>query len=117
MTTPEQERPGLDLPPTRARIAAAVSEEFSFHLAERTRELEATGWSPEAARAQALREFGDVASAARVIAEHDERAARLSVFRELFFGLGDDLRRAARALLHQRKSVTAVAALTLTLGV
>ena len=117
MSRPEQERPGLDLPPTRARIAAAVSEEFNFHLDERARELVTNGWAPEAAHAQALREFGDVASAARIVAEHDERAARLSVFRELFFGLGDDLRRAARALLHQRKSVTAVAALTLTLGV
>ena len=66
--TRERERPGLDLPPTAGRIAAAVDEELRFHLDERARELEAGGQAPAAARAQALREFGDVESAARIMA-------------------------------------------------
>ena len=47
----------------RGRVIADVHDELAFHLDMRTTELIATGLSPEAARAEALRQFGDVGDA------------------------------------------------------
>ena len=43
-------------------IPEEVDGEFAFHLEMRTREYVMRGLSPEAARAEALRKFGDVLS-------------------------------------------------------
>src|SRR5581483_2997172 len=40
--------------------SAALREEVELHLAERAAELEAHGWTPEDARAEARRRFGNV---------------------------------------------------------
>ena len=45
---------------TRAEIARDVREEVAFHLELRIRELVDAGWTPDAARAEAHRLFGDV---------------------------------------------------------
>src|SRR6188474_1411711 len=42
------------------RIAGEVDEELAFHIQERTEKLISQGMSPDAARAEALRQFGDV---------------------------------------------------------
>ena len=51
----------------RANIAADVDTELSFHVDARTEELCAAGVERSAARAQALREFGDVDLARRTL--------------------------------------------------
>jgi predicted permease len=43
------------------RVEREVDAEFEFHLAMRTRKLIAAGLAPEAAREEALRQFGDLA--------------------------------------------------------
>ena len=40
--------------------AADVEDELAHHIEMRTRELRARGMDPEAARAEALRRFGDL---------------------------------------------------------
>jgi hypothetical protein len=51
--------------------AADVDEELRFHIECRVQEYIAQGMAPDAARAEALRRFGDVAAA--------RRAARRSI--------------------------------------
>src|SRR4051794_10462056 len=59
-------------------VRADVDDELTFHVDMRTADLEATGMSQTEARARALREFGDVQRAARVLARRDEQADRLT---------------------------------------
>ena len=46
--------------PFTARAGRDVDDELAFHLDMRVRRLVDAGWSPEAAREEALRQFGDV---------------------------------------------------------
>ena len=48
------------LPFGRANIAREVDDELAFHLEMRTQRLVAAGWSADAARQEALRQFGNV---------------------------------------------------------
>jgi len=48
------------LPFGRAHIAREVDDELAFHLEMRTQRLVAAGWSADAARQEALRQFGNV---------------------------------------------------------
>jgi putative ABC transport system permease protein len=60
----------------RPRIEEEVDAEVAFHLEMRAAELAARGLSPEAARAEARRRFGDVDPwRARMSAVDRERAA------------------------------------------
>src|SRR5215203_7049082 len=59
----------------RADIAADVDAELSFHVDARTEELCSLGLERSAARAQALREFGDVDLARRTLRSMDEQHA------------------------------------------
>jgi hypothetical protein len=43
-----------------ARVDRDVDEELAFHLDMRVRRLVDAGWSPDAARGEALRQFGDM---------------------------------------------------------
>ncbi|HEX6049863.1 MAG TPA: ADOP family duplicated permease [Gemmatimonadaceae bacterium] len=60
---------------TRAR-AADVDDEFQFHLAMRARELERQGRTPDAARQEALAQFGDLDDARRFCRAEDEERMR-----------------------------------------
>ncbi len=67
-----------------------VAEDLEFHLAMCCRELEATGLTPEQARAEALRRFGDyqqVFSECREIARNRDRRGLRS---DWFYGLRQD---------------------------
>src|SRR5690348_4235393 len=46
--------------PFTTRVDRDVDDELAFHLDMRVRGLVDAGWTPEAARAEALRQFGDV---------------------------------------------------------
>ena len=100
----------------RANIAADVDTELSFHVDARTEELCAAGVERSAARAQALREFGDVDLARRTLRSMDERHAA-SERRAHFAGdiLGD-IRVAIRAL-RRSPGLVAVVGLTFALGI
>ncbi|MGH9332372.1 MAG: permease prefix domain 1-containing protein, partial [Vicinamibacteria bacterium] len=53
-----------------------LDDEIAFHLEMRVRELRAIGYSAGAARREALRRFGDMASTRAVIVETDVRTER-----------------------------------------
>src|SRR3982751_1015660 len=100
----------------RHNVAARVDEEMEFHLARRAEELVAQGMSPNQAREEALRAYGDVTRFRRELtAMGQARATRLDAA-EWVAGVAGDVRLAARSL--RRDPVFAVMALlTLAVGI
>ena len=66
------------LPSDARTVQAEVDDELRFHLDARTEELQRRGLPPAEARAQALREFGDL-TAARSEGAFDERRRQAAV--------------------------------------
>lgn len=100
----------------RARIEEDVDEELRFHLEMRTRELIARGLAPEEARAEALRQFGDVESAREYCREQDARGERRIRLMEGLGELWGDLRYGFRGL-RRNPGFAATAILALALGI
>ena len=100
----------------RSRAAEDVDAELTFHLEMKTEALVRAGLAPAAARAEALRQFGDVerfARDCRALTAGRERDVRR---RERLESVWQDVRVAARGL--RRSPVYAlVAVLTLALGI
>ena len=100
----------------RPNIAADVDAEVAFHVDARTEELCAAGVERSAARAQALREFGDVDLTRRTLRSMDEHHAARERHAHLASDLLGDLRVAVRAL-KRSPGLVAIVTLTFALGI
>src|SRR5436305_9091380 len=91
-----------------ARRSEALREEMELHLAEKAAELQADGMTPERARAEARRRFGNVGL------KHEE--SREVWMTRFLSELGQDIRYGCRTLI-ANKAFSALAVLSLALGI
>src|SRR5690348_7143691 len=91
-----------------ARRSEALREEMELHLAEKAAELEADGMTPERARAEARRRFGNVGL------KHGE--SREIWIKRFWSELGQDIRYGCRTMI-ANKAFSALAVLSLALGI
>lgn len=102
---------------TRRRpVERDIDDEIAFHFEATIRELTAGGLSPDAARAEARRRFGDVERVRATLGNLDRRGQERSARRERWLDFRQDLQQSARSLLREPRFAGAVV-LTLALGI
>jgi predicted permease len=100
----------------RPNVAADVDDELAFHVDARTEELSKCGMERTAARAQALREFGDMERTRVTLRTMDEHHAAFARRVNIAADLSRDVRVALRSLVRS-PGLVAVVALTFALGI
>ena len=104
------------LPFGRAHITRDVDDELAFHIEMRTQKLVALGLTPDAARREALRQFGDVNDVRQSCVTLDQERDRAMHRARVFDELRQDLVYAVRTL-RRNVGFTVVVVLTLAFGI
>jgi len=104
------------LPFGRAHIAREVDDELAFHLEMRTQRLVASGWSAEAARQEALRQFGNVAVVREDCVIMDQQREKALHRAHIMGELWQDAAYALRTL-RRNAGFTCVVVVALALGI
>src|ERR1043166_7585353 len=86
------------IPFGKTHITREVDDELSFHFEMRIQRLVAAGWSYDAARREALRQFGDVASVRESMVTMDEQRERAMRRANMMSELQQDIVYALRTL-------------------
>ena len=97
-------------------IDADLRDEIAFHLDARVDELVARGWTRDAARREAKRQFGDVAATAAYCRDLDSNREHVMRVRQILEEVWHDIAYAARMLSWQ-PAFSIVALLTIALGI
>jgi putative ABC transport system permease protein len=109
-------RPFWYLSRSREAVGSEVDEELNLHLQMRIEELQARGLAPDAARREALRQFGDLEATRRYCRDQDEAKEQDMQRSLMLVDMAQDFRISLRALLRAPLMTVSIVA-TVGLGI